>query len=206
MNPRLLELPPSVPKLKGHRIARAIGALFARFSSWRVQGPFPDVAKCVAIAAPHSSNWDGLFGICAAYAMGLGGNWMGKDILFKGPFGPLMRHFGGIATDRKNKLGVVEQMAEKLRRSEKLWLILAPEGTRKPVQKWRTGFWHIAHAAGVPIVPAYLHWPDKVIGFGEPMMTTDDMQADLEKLYAFYAQWQGKNGKSAIPLGAQKQR
>jgi 1-acyl-sn-glycerol-3-phosphate acyltransferase len=97
---------------------------------------------------------------------------------------------------------VVDQFAETLRRADRMWLVLAPEGTRKKVAKWRTGFWHIAKKAGVPIVPGFLHFPEQKIGFGPPIFPSDDMEADLAKLYAFYAPFRGKGGKTALPTGA----
>jgi 1-acyl-sn-glycerol-3-phosphate acyltransferase len=173
---KLPALPDNVPKIEGQRALRAIGRLFAESSGWRVEA-LPNVPKAVVLAAPHSSNWDGLFGVCGAFGIGVRINWMGKHQLFRWPIGPVVRAFGGISTDR----------------------VLAPEGTRRKVKKWRTGFWHIAQKAGVPIVPGYLHYPDKKIGFGPPLLTSGDMQADLNKLYDFYAPFRGKNGKTGLP-------
>lgn len=194
------DLPPSVPPLGDAKFLRAAGRLVLRSrSDWKVLGPMPDVPKAVLIAAPHSSNWDGILGIAAAFAIGIRPSWMGKHTLFRWPVKRLMVALGGIATERESAHGAVEQMTEQMRRAERMWIMLAPEGTRRKVAKWRTGFWHIAHNAQVPIIPAYIDYPSKTFGFGPPMATTGDIQADFQKLMAFYAPYRGKNGKTAIP-------
>ncbi len=195
---KLPPIPPDAPFVAGQSWLRYLSKRASESSGWHVEN-LPNVAKAVVIAAPHSSNWDGLIGVVAAFGIGLRINWMGKHQLFRWPLAPVMRAFGGISTDRDSAHGVVDQFAEKLRAADRMWLVLAPEGTRKKVAKWRTGFWHIAARAGVPIIPGYLHYPDKKIGFGAPMMPSDDMEADLAKLYEFYRNFRGKGGKSGLP-------
>ncbi len=168
-------------------------------TDWSIEGKFPDLPKFVGIAAPHSSNWDGFFGISAAYAMDIRATWMGKSSLFTGGLGALMRGLGGIATDRSNKNGAVGQMAELLQSSERLWLFIAPEGTRKPVKKWRTGFWHIADQAQVPLVLIYLDYPNRCIRLGEVFHTTGDKERDMAALFERYRGVRGKGGKHAVP-------
>ena len=196
-------LPLNVPRIQGKAPLKWIGSLIARSSGWRIE-PVPNIPKAVVVAAPHSSNWDGIFGVCGAFTLGLQIRWMGKSQLFKWPLSVLFNAFGGIKTDRSLAGGVVEQIAAEFDRCDKMWLVLAPEGTRKKVDKWRTGFWHIAKRAGVPILPGFLHYPDKRIGFGEAFMPTDDMNADLQRLYDFYSQFRGKNGKTGLPTSAEK--
>lgn len=195
---KLPPLPVNAPAIVGKSLMRFLSKKASEHSGWQV-GPLPDVPKAVIIAAPHSSNWDGLIGVVAAFGIGLRINWMGKHQLFRWPLAPIMRAFGGIATVRDSAHGVVDQFAEKMQDADRMWLVLAPEGTRKKVAKWRTGFWHIASRAGVPIIPGFLHYPEKKIGFGPPMMPSGNMEADLEKLYDFYRPFRGKNGKVALP-------
>ena len=126
-------------------------------------------------------------------AIGIDISFMGKRELFVGPLGWLIRKLGGIPVERSSTHGVVEQMAARFQRGKPLWLGIAPEGTRKPVKKWRTGFWHIARAADVPILPVYFHYPERTIGVGALFITTDDLDADLQRLRDFYAPWQGRN-------------
>ncbi len=198
---KLIAIPPQTPRIRGQRFVRWVANTVIRCSSWRVVGEFPDVPRLVAIAAPHSSNWDGIIGISAAYAMGVRATWMGKDSLFKHGLAGLMRGLGGIPTDRSNPRGAVGQMAEMLKTTrEPLWLFLAPEGTRKKVRKWRTGFWHIASEAGVPILLVSIDFPGKRFVIGPLFHPSGDKEADLARLYGYYRQFVGKDGKSPLPL------
>ena len=105
-----------------------------------------------------------------------------------------LRRMGVIAVDRSAASGVVDQVATMIRNAEgPLWVALAPEGTRRLVERWKPGFWKIAHQADVPVLPAYFHYPDKVIGIGPPITTSDDMAGDIERLRAWYRPWQGRH-------------
>lgn len=145
------------------------------------------------IAAPHSSWWDGFWGLLIKVAIGADVSFMAKRELFFWPLAWVLRKLGGIPVERSSTHGVVEQMVERLRAADQLWIGVAPEGTRKAVRKWRSGFWHIARAAGVPILPVYFHYPERTIGIGPLFQTSDDVEADLKRLREFYAPWQGKN-------------
>jgi len=164
-----------------------------RLCGWSLVGKFPDVPKAVLIAAPHSSWWDGVWGLLMKVGIGADVHFMGKQELFHGPLGSLLRRLGGMPIDRSTAKGVVEQMIDQFRQRDALWLGIAPEGTRKPVKRWKSGFWHIAHDAGVPIVMAWFNYPDKTIGIGPLFETSDDMEADLARLRAFYAPFKGKH-------------
>src|SRR5699024_8710250 len=120
-------------------------------------------------------------------------HFMIKDELFHGPMGSLLHRLGGIAINRRAARGVVEQMADLFRASDALWLAITPEGTRKPVERWKTGFWHIARHAEVPIFPVAFHYPGKRIVLGPLFETSEDMHTDIAKLRAFYAPYQGKH-------------
>jgi 1-acyl-sn-glycerol-3-phosphate acyltransferase len=151
------------------------------------------VPKLVAIAAPHSSNWDVVWGLLVKIGLRLDVRFIGKREAFFWPLGPILRGFGGIAIDRKHAQNVVEDMAALFAQNERLWLAIAPEGTRKKVKEWKSGFWRIAHAANVPILPVYFHYPEKTIGLGPLIHPGDDMDADMAKIREFYKPWQGKN-------------
>jgi 1-acyl-sn-glycerol-3-phosphate acyltransferase len=199
MSGRLPPLPPQVPRWRGRWVWRGLGHLIVLVSGWRVTGSFPDEPHAVVIAAPHSSAWDGIFGIAAAMALGIRPTWMAKDSLFRGPLGWLLRQLGAVPTDRSNPNGVVGQTVAALRESPAMWLVLAPEATRRRVAKWRTGFYHIAVGAGVPILPVYFHYPERRIGIAKIFHPTGDMDADLRALHRIYAPWKGKDGKTAVP-------
>ncbi|MEO7014517.1 MAG: lysophospholipid acyltransferase family protein [Dokdonella sp.] len=183
---------PSVPQFKSNPGRRLLGA-FIDLCGWKLVGEFPDVPRAVLIAAPHSSWWDGVWGLSIKTAIGIDVSFMGKRGLFVGPLGWLLRRLGGIPVERGATHGVVEQMSERLRQADSLWIGLSPEGTRKRVDKWRTGFWHIARAADVPIVLVYFHYPERTIGVGPLFFTTADVDADMQRLREFYAPWRGKN-------------
>lgn len=185
-------LPPSIPQLAPNWRRRLCADILRR-CGWRQGGQLPDVARLVVIAAPHSSWWDGLWGMLMKVALGVDLTFMGKQELFRGPLGWLLRHLGGIPVERHATNGVVEQMVARFHDSPRLWLGLAPEGTRRAVTHWRSGFWHIAHEAGVPILPLYFDYPSKTIGFGPLFHTTGDKDADIAALRAFYQPFRGRN-------------
>ena len=187
-------LPPNAPRVKPNALLRWLGRAILRMGGWRMVGRLPDIPKLVLIGAPHSSNWDGVWGFAAKMAMGLDIKILGKDSLFRVPLlGAALRRLGVIPVDRSAAQGVVEQAAAMIAQAEKFWFGLAPEGTRKPVDRWKPGFWRIAKAADVPVLPAYFHYPEKIIGIGEPFRLSDDMNADITRIRTWYRPWQGKH-------------
>jgi len=189
----VLTLPPNAPRVPRNAFTRWLGRTILRMGGWRMAGAFPDIPKLVLIAAPHSSNWDGLWGFAVKLALGLEVRVLGKDTLVKVPvLGTLLRRLGVIGIDRRAAHGVVGQMSAMIRRADRLWLAIAPEGTRKPVERWKSGFWKIASAADVPVLPVYFHYPDKVVGVGPTFVLSDDMAADIARIRAWYRPWQGK--------------
>lgn len=189
----VLPLPPSAPRVKRNAFTRWLGRTVLRIGGWRMVGAFPDIPRLVLIAAPHSSNWDGLWGFAAKLALGVEVKVLGKHQLFWWPLGVLMRRLGVIAVNRSAAHGVVEQAAAMIRDSARIWFAIAPEGTRKRVERWKTGFWKIAKAAEVPVLPVYFHYPERVIGVGELFHLGDSMAADMARIRAWYRPWQGKN-------------
>ena len=185
-------LPPNAPVLGPSAAAPLCRWLFAR-CGWRLAGEFPDVAKLVAIAAPHSTNWDVVWGLLVKVGVRLDIHFIGKREAFFWPLGPLLRNFGGIPIDRSAAHGIVGEMRRQFEANERFWLAIAPEGTRKKVQKWKSGFWHIAHDAGVPILPVYFHYPEKTIGLGPLIYPGNDVEADMARIREFYRPWIGKN-------------
>lgn len=186
-----LPLPPAMPQFNQNSGRRLVAWLLDR-CGWRLHGRFPDVGKLVVIAAPHSSWWDGVWGLLFKIALGADLAFMGKRELFRGPLGWLLRRLGGLPIERAAAHGIVEQMVANFRASPQLWLGLAPEGTRKPVHGWRSGFWHIARAAGVPILPIAFDYPSRTITIGALFPPTADLAADLAALRAFYAPFRGR--------------
>lgn len=186
-------IPPNMPQVKGGAFTRWLGRSILRLGGWRVCGPIPDLAKAVVIAAPHSSNWDGLWGLAAKMALGLEARILGKDKLFWWPLSALLRGLGVVPVDRSSPQGTVGQAVDMIRNGERVWYALAPEGTRKPVKEWKGGFLKIARMAEVPVIPAYFHYPDRVLGFGPVFHTSGDDAADMAAIRQWYRQWMGKN-------------
>lgn len=190
--PGPVELPVHMPTL-ADGVRRKLCRLALHMTGWGLDGKFPDVARLVLIVAPHSSWWDGFWGLLVKVAIGANVRFMGKQELFQTPLGGTLRALGGMPVDRGATKGVVEQMVEEFNRHDALWLGVAPEGTRKAVKRWRSGFWHIAHGAGVPILPVAFHYPTKTIVIGQPLATGTDMAVDVARLRAFYAPFKGRN-------------
>jgi 1-acyl-sn-glycerol-3-phosphate acyltransferase len=160
---------------------------------WTIQADLPDIKKYVAIAAPHTSNWDLPLGILAARAINLQVHWMGKDSLFRWPFGWFFRAIGGTPVQRELGQNYIKQMADLFDRSEQLVLALAPEGTRSKTDHWKTGFHYIARAANVPILMAYLDFGKKQVGIGSIFYPGDDIEADFSQIREYYKDRRGKN-------------
>ena len=186
-------IPPRMPQVKPNRFTRWLGRTALRLGGWRVIGPIPDLAKAVLIVAPHSSNWDGYWGMAAKIALGLEVRVLGKTQLFWWPLGPVLRRLGAIPVNRSSPQGTVEQAVAIIRGFDRIWFTLTPEGTRKRVDKWKSGFWKIARTADVPIVTAYFHYPEKTIGIGDVFHPTDDAAADMARIREWYRPWRGRN-------------
>lgn len=184
---RVLPLPPSAPRVRPNAFVRWIGRSLLRLGGWRMEGEFPDLPRLVLIGAPHSSNWDGVWGLGAKLALGLDIRILGKDSLFRVPLlGYVLQRMGVIPVDRAAAHGVVQQSVALIRGNERFWYGLAPEGTRKRVERWKTGFWKIAKAADVPVLPAYFHYGRRVVGIGPVFHLGDDMHADIARIQAWY--------------------
>lgn len=178
-------LPPSAPR-RGNRLSRGLGRLGLRLLRWRFVGEFPEPSRLVIVVAPHTSNWDFVTGIAVVFATGLHAHWLVKDTWFRWPFGHLARWLGGIPVDRSRSNALVEQTSQAFAEHERLWLAVTPEGTRKKVARWKSGFWHIARDAGVPIALCYFDYRKRETGFGPLLEPGDDYTADLERITAFY--------------------
>lgn len=172
---------------RGNAVTRWIGRTLMRLTGWRFTGEgFPDLPRFVLIVAPHTSNWDFIVGVMAMYALGIRGTFLGKDALFKFPLGILMRYLGGIPVDRSSSRDVVTQSADQVSRADRIILVLAPEGTRKRTDTWRTGFYWIARTAAVPIVPVTFDYSRKAVHVFAPYRPTADADTDMAALKALY--------------------
>jgi 1-acyl-sn-glycerol-3-phosphate acyltransferase len=159
-----------------------------RTAGWEFEGEVPQVDKCVALGVPHTSNWDGVLLLAVARRLGIDMSFMIKQDWLRGPMGAVMRRLGAIGIDRSRSTNVVDAMIAELKRRDRLWLVIPPEGTRSRAEYWKSGFYHIALGAGVPVVPGYLDYRRKRIGLGAPITLTGDVAADMDRIRAFYAE------------------
>lgn len=167
-------------------VRRLIIALYRR-RGYRLVDKYPVPPRCVIIGVPHTTNWDFVFFLGATAEMGIKPSFMGKHSLFKWPATRFMFDMGGVPVDRSAKgRNYVDQVVDVFSRYDKLALVVAPEGTRSAVKPWRSGFYHIAHKAGVPLVPAWVEDATGRGGIGPAIMPSGDYAADLEKLLGYY--------------------
>ncbi|WP_339669666.1 lysophospholipid acyltransferase family protein [Dasania marina] len=162
-----------------------------RLIGWRIAGQLPATPKFVLVAAPHTSNWDFILMLLVLFSVRADLHWMGKDSLFPKPFAGFMRWLGGIAVNRRLASNTVEQMVAHYQAHDDLAVIMTPEGTRSKVTTWKTGFYHIAHGAGVPIVLAYVDGANKTVGLGKLFTPSGDVEQDMAAIKVFYAGYQG---------------
>jgi len=159
---------------------------FYRMQGWKAVGTPPPGGRYVIIAAPHTSNWDFVYFLGLVNELGIDAHFMAKDSLFRWPMGGFMRDMGGISIDRSARHNVVEAMIAEFARRDRFALTIAPEGTRKAVQQWRTGFYHIALGAQVPMVVGLMDYGRKVGGLGPAIMPTGDYRADMRQVAEIY--------------------
>lgn len=193
---RPFTLPPAIPR-KGNAFLEALGWLVLRAFGWRFEGEVPNLPKLVAIVAPHTSNWDFPLGLAAKWALRLHVSFLGKHTLFKPPFGFFFRAIGGIPVNRETSQNLVEQMASVFAEREQLVLVIAPEGTRKKVAHWKTGFYHIARAAHVPILLIAFDYGRRVIRFGPVVVPSGDVERETAAIRAHYDGVRGKRPEHA---------
>ena len=184
-----MSLTPAVGDLiprRGNPVSKALGHLMMLASGWRFEGALPNLERFVLIVAPHTSNWDFPVGVMAMFALDLRATFLGKDTLFRPPFGFLFRWMGGVPVDRRSPHNVVEQTVGYFKTRDRMVLALSPEGTRKKMPQWRTGFYWIAVGAGVPIVPVAFDFPRKRFVIHPPRVMTGDAEGDIAGLQSLF--------------------
>ena len=182
--PRALTIPPvggTAPRRR-YPLLRPLGLLVLRVMGWTGEGEVPDCPRVVVAVAPHSSNWDFVVGAAMLVALELRISYIAKHTLFVGPLGWLVRWLGGIPVDRSRPEGFAEMMVGVFEGAQPRWLAVTPEGTRKPVPRFKTGFYRIAQEAGVPIVPVYFNHERRVIGFLPPVQPISDIEQGVAEL------------------------
>lgn len=164
-----------------------------KMKGWKISGlPPADLKKCVVIAAPHTSNWDFVLSLAVFFKLRLPVRYMAKKEIFRWPFKGVLNKTGGIAVQRTKSKKLVESVIELFEQNDELMLMISAEGTRSPVKKWKTGFYHVALGANVPVLPGYLDFEKKAAGFGAPIYLTGNKIEDAAMIKDFYRNIKGK--------------
>lgn len=165
-------------------------------AGWQFEGGKPPEKKYVLLAWPHTSNWDGLLLLALTRSIDLSMSWMIKNDWVKGPMGVVLRRLGAVAIDRSKKSNMVQDMIDAFAKDDDLVLVIPPEGTRRRADYWKSGFYHIARGANVPVVPGYLDYGRKRAGLGPAIHLTGDVKKDMDAIRAFY---DGIHARGMIP-------
>ncbi|MDD3765238.1 MAG: lysophospholipid acyltransferase family protein [Nevskiales bacterium] len=180
-----IEIGATIPRWH-NRFLYWLGRTILRSAGWRIDVRLPDLPKMVIIAAPHTSNWDFVFGMAAVLTLQVRLHWYAKHTLFQGWYGGFFRWLGGLPVDRSAPGGVVEQTTRAFAERPQLIIAIAPEGTRSRRERWKHGFYHMARGANVPVVAAYIDYRRREVGIGPVFTPTGDWAADMKPVFDFY--------------------
>ena len=167
-------------------------------TGWKIAGEVPPLKKFVVILAPHTSGLDFFYAMCTKFLLGIKFSYLGKEEIFRPPFGFIFRWLGGIPVERTASHNMVDQVVKYFNEHENFILALSPEGTRAYVPKWKTGFYYIALKAKVPIILGYLNFETKTAGIGPTFYPTGNIEQDMESILAFYRPIKGKHPELGV--------
>ena len=188
------------PRPRCSTLAYYFGRLILLLTGWRVEGDAPMTKNMLVIAAPHTSNWDAVLLIGAAYSLHLRINWLVKNNLFVPVLGQLLTFFGGIPVERSRSTNMVQRLAAQIKGSDGTALDVPPTGTRSYTEYWKSGFYRIALEANIPVVCGYLDYRRKVAGLGPSFYLTGDVKQDMDQIRAFYAPINAKYPEKKGPI------
>ena len=181
---------------------RIIYLLLFRLLGWKIIGEPPrHLKKYIIVVAPHTSNWDFFLGLATRSIQRFPANFLGKKELFRSPYGWIFRKLGGYSVDRKSSTHLVDQIVAIAKREEQFIIAIAPEGTRKAVDKWKTGFYHIAQGAEIPMVLVAVDYPDRRLYWSAPINPSGDLEKDAVIIDRFFEGKRGKYRSAAKVLG-----
>jgi 1-acyl-sn-glycerol-3-phosphate acyltransferase len=178
------------------RVCRAL----LHLAGWRLILDLPRLSRGVIVFYPHTSNWDFVVGLLARFALNVPVTWAGKDNLFRWPLRALWRSLGGIPVNRRERTGFVEQMIAAFAAREDMLLAIAPEGTRRRTEHWKSGFYRVALGAGVPLALAFIDFGRREIGVDGWFMPSGDAAPDFARLREFYGDKTGRHPEQAGPI------
>ncbi|MBX2845792.1 MAG: 1-acyl-sn-glycerol-3-phosphate acyltransferase [Saprospiraceae bacterium] len=179
---------------------KAFWQFIFKIFGWKVVGHFPfDTRKTIIVAAPHTSNWDFFVGLGTRSILRFNSSFLiKKSWLSKPVIGALLRKAGGVGVDRSKNVKLTDQIAEIFNQREEFRIAIAPEGTRKYNPDWKTGFWHIAKKANIPLLPVTFNYVKKEVEFLDLFHLTDDKDSDIERLKSLYRDIPGKNPELGV--------
>jgi len=167
-------------------IYRLAGKVYLKLTGWKLEGQLPDLPKFIVIFAPHTTNWDLPHMLAVTFAMGFRANWFGKREIFHWSCGWFFKWLGGIPIERRKNTNMVEHIVSEINSREQIVIEIAPEGTRSKAEYWKSGFYHIAHQTGIPIVMGYLDYARKAGGLGPVLHPSGDIHVDMQMIADFY--------------------
>lgn len=179
---------------------QALARLILKAQGWRLVEPPDRPRRMLIIAYPHTSNWDALYALLTGLGLGLRANWAAKDSLFCWPLGSILKRLGGIPVNRRQRTGFVEQMVERFASDKDCVLIMAPEGTRRRTEGWKSGFYQIAMTANVPVALGFVDYARREAGVLTYLTLSGDPQADIATIAGHYAGRSGKRPDQASPI------
>lgn len=179
---------------------RGLARLLLRLGGWTSVGGYPDVDKAVIIAAPHTSNWDGIWAMIYKIAHGIDLHFFAKHSLFWFPMSALLRSLGGLSLDRSAPGSAIQKAVAEFENNDSYYFALAPEGTRRLKSGWKSGFYRLALAADVPVILGFLDYGSKRLGLGPSIWLTGDRSADLARIAEFYAGIEARWPAKASPV------
>ncbi|PCI07629.1 MAG: glycerol acyltransferase [Gammaproteobacteria bacterium] len=163
-----------------------------KLAGWHLEITLPEEKKFILIGAPHTSNWDFPLALLVFWSLDLRIYWVAKSQMFRGPLRYLFTALGGIPVDRSNSQGFIKQIAEKFNERNEIVLAIAPEGTRSKTKYWKSGFYHIAMAAKIPICLGYIDYQHRTLGFKQLLHPCGDIESDMLIISRFYQNIKGK--------------
>jgi len=175
-----------------NRLLSYVGTGLLSVTGWKVTGQIPDMKKLLVILAPHTSNWDFVYGMAMVLSLKIKIYWLGKHSIFKKGVTRLLKSLGGIPVNRNDSKNIINDVLDIANREGGILIGLSPEGTRKKAEKWKSGFLRIAQSMECPILLVAIDYPSKEISFRELFYPTGDNQRDIEYLKKYYKDFMGK--------------
>jgi len=188
----------AIPR-RGNRFSQWLAQSLMSIFGWRIEADIPNRSKFVLVGAPHTSNWDFVMTMTTLFSLGVKISWMGKKSLFGWPFKGIMEWLGGVPIDRAGQGGgIVEQTVDAFNSRDKFVIAIMPEATRAKAHQWKTGFYHIAQGANVPVVMVRFDYGRKVMGVGPTVEPSGDETADMTQIQSLFSGIEGKNPRQGV--------